>query len=195
MEFETAVKRRRMVRNYTDEPVEPAKLDRIMDMARRAPSAGFSQGQSFVVVTDPAIRKRIAEIAGEPDYVAMGFDPWVSRAPVLVLVCTSEKIYKDRYSEPDKKGAVEGEWPVPYWWVDGGCSMMLLLLASVDEGLVSGFLGLPDYSPLKELLGIPEHVSPIGIVTIGHPAPDRRSPSLGRGWKAPESVVHRERWS
>ncbi|MGH2811102.1 MAG: nitroreductase family protein [Actinomycetota bacterium] len=198
MDFETVVMQRRMVRNYSDAPVTEDQIERIMRVARRTPSAGFSQGQSFVVVTDPSTRARIAELAGEPNYVEQGFDPWISGAPVVVVCCTSEKLYRDRYLEPDKlRGdGTPIEWPVPYWWVDSGCSMMLLLLAAVNEGLAAGFLGMgaEGYQHLKEVLEIPNHVTPFGLVTIGHPVPDRRSGSLARGWRPDYEVVHRERW-
>lgn len=184
-----------MVRNYTGEAIDREKIERIVSTARRAPSAGFSQGQSFVVVTDPETRKRVGELAGERRYVERGFEPWISKAPVIIVLCTSETVYRDRYKEPDKLGADgEIEWPVPYWYVDAGCSMMLLLLAAVDEGLAAGFCGLRDHQALGELLGMPGEVTPVGLVTIGHPAPDRRSGSLERGWKPLGEVVHWERW-
>lgn len=198
MEFQDVVRRRRMVRNYQDRGIPADVLDRIIAAATKAPSAGFSQGQSFVVVTQAALRKQIADIAGEPHYVASGFDPWISRAPALVVCCTSETVYKDRYNEPDKLNddGTAIEWPVPYWFVDAGCSMMLLLLAAVDEGLAAGFLGLDadGYIKLRQLLSIPDDVTPIGLVTIGYPASDRRSGSLKRGWKPRDEVVHRDGW-
>lgn len=196
MEFSDVVRRRRMVRNYTDEPVDPAVVDRILDAARRAPSAGHSQGQAFVVVRDAEGRRHIAELADEPAYVAKGFDPWISRAPVHVVVCVSETLYHERYREPDKLGpdGSEHEWPVPYWWVDAGAAMMLLLLAAVDEGLAAGFLGSHVMPELESYLGIPSHMRAIGVVTIGHPAPDRRSSSLQRGRRPRPDVVHDERW-
>jgi nitroreductase len=199
VEFEEVVRRRRMVRNYTGEPVSDEQIGRILQAARRAPSAGFSQGQSFVVVTDPETRRRISELAREPSYVEQGFDPWISRAPVIVVCCTSEKIYLDRYSQADKRSHgldVARRWVVPYWWVDAGFSVILLLLGAVNEGLAAGFLGMDakGHRGLKSLLAIPEHVTPIGLVTIGHPAADRRSGSLVRGWKPDEEVIHRERW-
>ncbi len=197
MEFGEVVRRRRMVRNYTDDPVDGDVLDRVLDRAQRAPSAGFSQGVSFVVVTDQDRRREIARLANEDEYVTDGFDPWISRAPVHVVVCVSKDAYLERYREPDKGGpdaatGSEEGWPVPYWWVDAGASMMLLLLAAVDEGLAAGFLGSHNLADLSKLLDIPDDVAPIGIVTIGHPAPDRRSGSLARGRRS--DAIHREYW-
>lgn len=184
-----------MVRRYLPNPVPAEVLERMVDVARRGPSAGFSQGQSFVLVTDPAVRLRIAELAGEDRYLAKGFDPWISQAPAHVVICTSERDYRDRYREPDKLGPDrEVTWPVPFWYLDAGCSLMLLLLAAVDEGLAAGFLGLTSYGGLRELLGIPEDVQPIGLVTIGAAAPDRRSGSLDRGRRPAAEMVHHDRW-
>ncbi|MFP5333234.1 MAG: nitroreductase family protein [Acidimicrobiia bacterium] len=194
MEFSDVVRRRRMVRNYLPDPVDEDSLDRIVDAGVRAPSAGFTQGQSFVVVTSAERRQRIAELAGESHYVEQGFDPWISRAPAHIVVCVSEEAYHRRYQEPDKTDPEgnETEWPVPYWWVDAGASMMAILLAAVNEGLGAGFLGAQSFQGLAEFLELPPDVTPIGVVTVGHPAPDRRSSSLRRGRRT--GVVHRERW-
>ncbi len=197
MDFAEVVRRRRMVRNYTSERVEPNVLDRILDTGIRIPSAGFSQGVFLVAVTDAETRGEIARLCGEEEYVADGFDPWISGAPVHILVCVSSAVYADRYAAADKGGpdsplADADNWPVPYWWVDGGAAMQNLLLAAVDEGLAAGFLGSHRMPEIKTLLGIPDTVSPIGIVTIGHPAPDRKSGSLKRG-RRPDTI-HRERW-
>ena len=70
---------------------------------------------------------------------------------------------------------------------------MLVLLAAVDEGLAAGFLGV-DAADLRTLLEIPPAMVPIGIVTVGHPAPDRRSGSLKRGWRPDEQVLHWQTW-
>lgn len=197
MEFRDVVRRRRMVRNYTGEAVDGDSLDRILDAGRRAPSAGHTQGQSFVVVTSPDGRARIAELAGESDYVERGFDPWISRAGALIVVCVSEAAYHRRYSEPDKTDAAgnETDWPIPFWWVDAGAAMMAILYAAVDEGLAAGFLGVHSIEDLAAELSIPDEVAPIGIVTIGHPAPDRRSGSLARGRRPIDDVVHFETWT
>lgn len=182
-----------MVRSASTEPVAEEQVRRILDTALRGPSAGFSQGQSFVVVTDPAVRAQIAELADEPGYLARGYPAWLSAAPVLVVCCTSQEPYDDRYAEPDK-AAAGADWPVPYRYVDAGCALMLLLLAAVDEGLAAGFLGIHRVPRLRDVLGIPAEVEPIGIVTLGHPAPDRPSPSPGRGRRPEPEVLHRDRW-
>lgn len=200
MEFSDIVRRRRMVRNYTDQPVEPDALDRIVDAAVRSPSAGYSQGQRFVVVTDQERREAVAVAGGEAGYVAQGFDPWISRAPVHIVVCVDKQAYLDRYSEPDKTGphgapSTESDWDVPFWWVDGGAAMMAILYAAVDEGLAAGFLGAQAFDDLHEALAIPKDVLIVGICTIGHPAPDRPSGSLKRGRLKRNTTVHRERWS
>lgn len=184
-----------MVRNYLPDAVDADAIDRIVDAGVQSPSAGFTQGQSFVVVTDLERRAHIAGLAGESGYVERGFDPWISRAPVHIVVCVSEAAYHRRYRESDKtdEQGNEIEWPVPYWWVDAGASMMSILLAAVDEGLAAGFLGVQSFEGLAEYLALPDDVMPIGVVTIGHPAPDRRSSSLARGRRP--GIVHWERWS
>jgi nitroreductase len=197
MEFEQVVRRRRMVRNYTDEPVDREIVDRILDRARRAPNAGFTQGFYFVAVDDAATRRQIAELGDERDYVSRGFDPWLSSAPVHVVVCVSEADYHDRYRQPDKlqEDGTEIEWPVPYWYVDAGGALLLILMGAVVEGLAAGFFGVHRLPQLKELLGIPEDVTPIGVVTMGLPAPERRSGSSKRGRKPLDEVVYWGRWA
>lgn len=186
MEFGEVVRRRRMVRRFADEPVERATLERIAAAAQRAPSAGFSQGQRLVVITDPPIRRRLALLCGELEYTADGFDPWISQAPALFIPCVSEAIYHARYREADKTDDDGGEidWPVPYWWMDVGCTVMLVLLAAVDAGLAAGFAGADTagYVEMRSILGIPQDFAPVGVIPVGRPLPDQRSPSLKRGW-------------
>lgn len=85
-------------------------------------------------------------------------------------------------------------WPVPYWHMDIGCAVMIPLLAVVDEGLAAGFAGAPDLDALRALLGIPPEVTPVGVIPIGHRAPDLPTPALKRGRKPEEDYVHREGW-
>jgi len=192
MELSDVTRRRRMVRNYTDQPVAADAVERIVDAGVRAPSAGFSQGQRFVVVTDADTRMAVARAAGEHAYIEQGFDPWISKAPVHVVICASKQAYVDRYNEPDKGGTQD--WDVPYWWVDAGASMMAILYAAVDEGLAAGFLGSHALDDLRSALGIPAEILIAGIVTIGHEAPDRRSGSLARGRTDASETVRWDRW-
>jgi len=196
MEFTDVVRKRRMVRNFTAEPVSDEVIERIVTAGQHAPSAGFSQGVAYVVITDPETRRRVGEIAGEEWYVRSGYDPFISGAPVQIVICTSEQVYHDRYNEPDKKGKGQEEigWPIPYWHTDAGCSLVLVLLAAVDEGLGSAFVGVRDPRELQALLGIPDDYLPIGVAMIGHAAPDRKSGSLKRGRRAIDTVLHRDRW-
>ena len=196
MEFLDVVRKRRMVRNFTAEPVDPEMLERIIATAQRAPSAGFSQGVVFVSVTEPTTRQAIARIGGEDQYVAGGFDPFISGAPVQIVICTNERLYHERYNERDKLIAdgTEIHWPIPYWHTDAGCSLMLLLLAAVNEGLGSAFIGVHDPTQLQDLLGIPADYLPIGVVMLGHPAPDQKSGSLKRGHRSLDAIWHKERW-
>jgi nitroreductase len=198
MDFGEVVRRRRMVRHFADEPVDRAVLERIATTAQRAPSAGFSQGQRLVIVTDAELRSRIAVACGELEETEDGFDPWISQSAALFIPCVSEAIYHARYREADKVGedGSEIEWPVPYWWMDVGCTVMLILLASVDEGLAAGFAGAETdgYLEIRTLLGIPNDFSPVGVIPVGRPLPDKRSPSLKRGWVPKPEFARWDRW-
>lgn len=196
MEFRDVVLKRRMVRNFADKSVEPELIERILDLTRHAPSAGFTQGQSFVVVTDPEKKKEIARTCEEEEYVKRGFAPFISKAPVLLIPCTSEAAYHRRYREADKvnEDGTEINWPVPYWFMDIGCAVMIALLAAIDEGLVSAFAGSKDLDALQVLLDIPAEVTPVGVIALGYRAPDVPSPSLKRGRKADTEYIHREHW-
>ncbi len=197
MEFRDVLTKRRMVRNYQPGPIPTDTVDRIVDAGLRAPSAGYSQGLGFVVVTGEDHRRQIAALGEEEEYLAAGFDPWISGAPVHIVISVSEERYRERYREPDKLGpnGEEMEWPVPYWWVDAGAALMAVLLAAVDEGLAAGFLGVHSFPGLAELLRLPPDQTPIGVVTLGKAAPDRRSGSLARGPRPRASMVHFESWA
>jgi nitroreductase len=190
MELTEALRRRRMVRRYTGEPVDPGSLDRIVAAGLSGPSAGWAQGISAVVVADPARIAEVAAACGEERYIARGFDPWLSTAGAHIALCVEPEVYRTRYSEPDKVPAVLDA--IPWWLVDGGAALMAILLAVVDEGLAAGFHGAHGAGPVADLLGIPGDVELLGIVTIGHPAADRRSASLDRGRRP--GTVHRETW-
>jgi nitroreductase len=196
MEFRETVLKRRMVRNFADKPVDPAIIDRILELTRHAPSAGFTQGQSFIVVTEPQLRQAIAATCEEEEYVQRGFAPFLSKAPILLIPCTSEAAYHRRYQEADKvnEDGTEIVWPVPYWFMDIGCAVMIAFLAAIDEGLVAAFAGSKDLDTLRSLLNMPAEVTPVGVIALGYRAPDIPSPSLKRGRKLDQEYIHRERW-
>jgi nitroreductase len=199
MELSELVHKRRMVRHFTQEPVEREVVERMLKLAQRAPSAGFTQGQAFIVVTKPELKQTIAHLCEEESYVEAGFHSFISEAPVLIIPCTSEEAYHKRYQEADKVEDDGSEiiWPVPFWYMDIGCSVMLLLLAVVDEGLGAGFAGIVSLENLEELrkvLHIPAEVTPVGVIPIGHRAPDVASRSLKRGRKEASDFIHHEGW-
>ena len=196
MDFSDILRKRRMVRNFTDEDVSEDVIHRILTVSQRGPSAGFTQGQDFIVVRDTDTKAKIADLCSEKSYVERGFDPFISKAPVLIIPCTNEDAYHKRYQQPDKvnQDGSEIHWPVPYWFMDAGHAVMLLLLAVVDEGLAAGFAGAHDLDALRELLDIPANVTPVGVIPIGHPAEDKRSPSLKRGRRNEDDYIHYGSW-
>jgi len=196
MELKDAILKRRMVRNFDDKSIAPEIIERIVDLTRHAPSAGFTQGQSFIVVTEPELRQAIADTCQEEEYVKSGFAPFISKAPVLLIPCTSELAYHRRYQEADKTNEDGSEivWPIPYWFMDIGCAVMIALLAALDEGLVTAFAGSKDLDTLRSLLKISAEVTPVGVIAVGYRAPDVPSPSLKRGRKSDQEYVHYESW-
>src|SRR2546430_10599 len=110
MDFTEVVRKRRMTRNFTDEAVAPEVIERVVSLAQKAPSAGYTQGQSLIVVTDPVLKQQIGKLCQEHHYEY----PFVSRAPFLVIPCTSEAAYHHRYQEADKllEDGTEIYWPV-----------------------------------------------------------------------------------
>ena len=103
MDFRELLPRRRMVRHYAAEPVSREAVERIVATVRRAPSAGYSQGQRLLVVTEDEGRTTIARIMSESGWTTPDDrEPWLESAPVHVLVCTREDDYHDRYRQDDK---------------------------------------------------------------------------------------------
>jgi nitroreductase len=194
MELSEILARRRMVRAYHPDPVPRDAIERIVSTVRRAPSAGFSQGQRLLVVTEQATRDAIGHLLGDRQ--------WVSEAPVLIVVGMREDDYHERYRKPDK--LVEGqeiEWPVPYWHFDAGAAAMLILLAAIDEGYAAGLFGVlvEAMAPMQQLLHIPDDVAVACCITIGKPADDSSWDALTsrqtQARKPVDALVHWERWA
>ncbi|HEY2310255.1 MAG TPA: nitroreductase family protein [Gaiellaceae bacterium] len=167
------LKQRRMVRHYSGEPVARDTLERIAATVRRAPSGGFSQGQRLLIVDDPDLLARIAALLN--DDPLEGVEPWMETAAAQVFVMTREDDYHERYQKTDKlEDGDEIEWPVPFWHVDAGAAMMLVLLAAIEEDLAAAVYGIfgDDERKLRELLRVPEDFTLVAGITIGYPLPD-----------------------
>ncbi|HMK10513.1 MAG TPA: nitroreductase family protein, partial [Acidimicrobiales bacterium] len=146
-----------MIRNFDATPVPPELVEELIDVARRSPSAGYSQGVDFVVLQGDDETALFWDMPGVRDFWDQRF-PGLLRVPVIVLPVADSGRYLRRYSEPDKAAAGLQEasaWPVPYWLVDTAMATMTLLLAVVDAGLGALFFGLREYGPLLERLGVP----------------------------------------
>ncbi|WP_020667757.1 nitroreductase family protein [Amycolatopsis nigrescens] len=171
MDFAKILRRRRMVRSYRPDPVTSEQLERIVGAVRHAPSAGFCQAHRLFVVTKKETRRAIAKLSNEEKYFVK---PWLSNAAAHIVIGFREGDYHDRYQKPDKlqEDGTEIPWPVPFWYVDAGGLAMLIQLAAINEGLGAAFVGPTDWGPYRELLEIPDDVTTIGIVLIGHADPD-----------------------
>jgi nitroreductase len=200
MEFAEVVRRRRMVRNFTDEPVDPAVVDRALAHAVRAPSAGFSQGWAFVVLDRREDVDRFWRVTIDAGDVPDRWLEGMRRAPVLVVPLSCKAAYLDRYAEPDKgwSDRDESRWPTPYWDMDAGMAALLILLTAVDEGLGGCFFGVPpdQIDAVRAAFDIPSDHHPIGVVALGHPAKELVRGSAARRRRRPlDEVVHRGQWS
>ena len=163
-----------MCRSFLPDPVDPALIDRLVDLASRAPSAGKSQGLHLVVLegehTDRFWRHAF------PAERRAGFRwPGLFAAPVIVLPFADAEAYVERYGEADKAatglGASAEAWPTPYWTVDASMAMMTLLLAAEDEGLGALlFAVFNGEAAVRAELGVPDGPQLLGAIALGWPA-------------------------
>jgi nitroreductase len=173
MNFETVVKRRRMCREFLERDVPQEKLDRILELASRYPSAGHTEPQEFIVVHDRRMKEDLAHAALDQMFVA--------QAPVVIVVVSDVRLSARRY----------GERGVRFFSIiDGAFVAMLILLAVVEEGLGACFVGSFYDEEVQELLSLPQEVRPIGIIPIGYCAEGPRK--LRR--RSREQIVHRDRY-
>jgi len=191
MEFQEIVRRRRMVRTFSDKPVPEASLARILDNAVRGPSAGFSQGQSFLVLTEAADRARFWSVGG----VAVAES--AQTAPLVIVPMSCKRVYLDRYAEPDKgwTDRDEARWPVPFWHIDTGMATLLILQTVVDEGLGAIYFGIvpEQVQPFRDEFGVPDDQEPIGAVAIGYDA-EAAKRDLRSKRRPAADVMHHGRW-
>lgn len=193
-----------MVRSFAPEPVDAEVVRGLVEGARRAPTAGKSQGVHFLVLAGREETERYWSATLPVGTRRAGFGwPGLVAAPVLVLVLVSPETYVERYGEADKAstglGADVDAWPVPYWFVDGGMAVMALLLGAVDAGLGVCFFGLFEHERMVlRALDVPQSWRAVGTVALGHLPSDaqheRPGRSAGRSRRPFEEVVHFGRW-
>jgi len=155
-EFNDIIKRRKMVRQYIqDKPIPQQIVDKLITNAHRAPSAGHTQVQEFIIVQDPLIKKKLGDAALNQEQV---YD-----APLLIVVCANTSRSVGRYG----KRGIEF-----YSIIDGAFASMLILLTAVNEGIGACFVGAFLDDNVSDILELPEYVKPIGIIALGFPAED-----------------------
>ncbi len=173
MDFETVAKRRRMCREYSDKVVPQEKVDRILDVASRYPSAGHTEPQEFIVVRDQRVKEDLARAALDQIFVA--------QAPLVIVVVSDTRRSARRY----------GDRGVHFYSIiDGAFVAMLILLGAVEEGLGACFVAAFHDREVQEVLGLPPDVRPIGLVPVGYCVEGPRR--LARRSKA--RIVHHDRY-
>jgi nitroreductase len=201
MDFRYLIHRRRMIRKFEQKPIPNEVLTRVLDVARHAPSGGFSQGFDFVVLAKPAELDWFYRTTDDPSDA----EPFPGRDPAaapacLILPFTNKRKYLDRYAQPDKLQFgmdKEENWPIPSWTVDTSMAIMLMLLAAVDEGLGAWyfFISRGEDDVMREL-GIPASCQMLGVIALGYPSPSDppRSSLFAKRRRSFEEMFHFGRW-
>ena len=163
MDVFEAIKNRRSVRDYdADKQVPQELIEKIVEAARWAPSAGNRQPVEIVVVTDKEKRERMASVSG--------YAPYLKDSPVALVVCVNQKKYTKGY-----ENAREFYTPM-----DASAAIQNMMLAAHALGLGSCWDSVFDKKVVRELVDIPEDVEPFAIIALGYPSrapqPPRRRP-------------------
>jgi nitroreductase len=187
-----------MTRDFTDEPLEQSFVVELVDTARRAPSAGYSQGVHFIVLSGDSVAAFWKTTNAEAWFAQTR--EGVLHAPVIVLPIADSKAYTARYAEADKiaHGLDDAaNWPVPFWLTDTAMAVQNLLLLVEAHRLGALYFGIfRNTDVLMADLGVPEGMLSVGAVAIGHRAGhDKPSGSpLTRPRRATADVIHLDRW-
>lgn len=171
METWDAIRARRNVRAYSDQPLTDAELDRILEAGRRTPSAGNSQPWDLILVTDRARLEELATVWRGAGHVA--------RSAATIAIVTP---------------VVEDERRAAFVGYDLGQLTMQMAIAAADMGIGSGHSAIGDQDLFRRLLGIPDGYRGAALVAFGRPA-DRPLSPIERPNRRPfDDVVHRGRW-
>jgi nitroreductase len=202
MEFDDVVRKRRMTRQFSPDPIRSELLDELLKTGTRAPSAGYTQGIDLVVLTSDEARSRFWQVASDGSWrdrheSAAG----LLAAPAIVVPVADPQAYANRYQYEDKATSVlfsrdVAGWPVPYWLVDAAYASMLILLAATATGLGALFFQLhAEETSVCDALHIPGERRLIGAIALGYPKSDEPSGSSTRRPRRPfADVIHREGW-
>lgn len=190
-----------MVRKFQQKPIPEDVLRRVLDVARHAPSGGFSQGFDFVVLSKPEERDWFYRTTDDPTDP----DPFPGREPAVAPACivlpfANKRLYLERYAQPDKIQFgmdKEENWPLPSWTIDTSMAILLLLQAAVEEGLGAWyfFISRGEADVMREL-GIPSDCLMLGVIALGYPSPEEQSRSalFARRRRPFEDMFHFGRW-
>jgi nitroreductase len=171
METWDAITARRNVREFEDRPIPDADLDRILEAARRAPSASNRQPWDFVVVTDPAQLQKLSQVWQGGGHIA-------GAAAAVAFVIPDEQ--DQRLRELNR--------------YDLGQASLQMMVAAADLGVGSGHSSVGDQDLARELLGLPADKAVGIIVDLGYPADRPLKPIRNPRRRAFDDVVHRGRW-
>jgi nitroreductase len=142
---------RRSIRQFTNEPVDHETLIFLLKAAMSAPTACNSQPWEFIVVTEPEVLSQIREKFLFARY----------NAPAAIVVCGNVSIANNSVGRE-------------HWVQDCSAATENILIAAAGMGLGAVWIGVYPYpskiKPVAETLGIPEHVTPLSMVYVGHPA-------------------------
>jgi nitroreductase len=154
MEFDEVVRKRKMIREYErNKPIPDYIITKLIENAHRAPSAGHTQVQEFIIVKDHLTKSKLGD-------AALG-QSQVYDAAELIIVCSNTSRSVHRYGKRGRDF---------YSIIDGAFASMLVLLTSVREGIGACFVGAFEDENVSKILGLPEYVRPIGIITLGYSA-------------------------
>ena len=157
MELTEAIKRRRSVRRFKSDPIDDKIIKKIIELGNLAPSAGNLQPRDFIVVKDKEVRFTLAQAALNQTFV---YD-----APVVIVVCTNY----DRTASYGSRGKDL------YCIQDSAAATENMLLAIVDFGLASCWVGAFNEKKVSQTLDLPAHVRPVALLPIGYPQEEIKS--------------------
>jgi nitroreductase len=167
MDLFEAIRTRRSIRKFNDQPVEDEKLLAVLEAVRLSPSWANMQCWRMVVVKDKALREKLSEFSYvESFFAAKGYKSNPSKkalaeAPVVIVLC----------ADPERSGVLGGQ---NYYLVDAGIASENLMLAARGLGLGTVFVGIYDEEKIKGLLNIPAPVRVVGLFPLGHAAEEKK---------------------